>query len=374
MLNISDFLNQKIIEAANKLSIDNELDARPYSTAILPQMRVDSTEVLLANISSNYGAAMPIVADGNSPVEDTFGQVKLNKVALMHTWVTATKSDFTTQGVLRKLKGMAANGAMDNKEAQIIANSLFAKLFYDRVQRWLDLQTLQFNQLVSNPYGFVTSGDVHNDVYSYTLSGVAHTTGSLADFAANPITSLITNVIDPATRAGSYPDTVFIGTGLTNLFINSPAFKSSTPTPSQFDFIAPADGVVRVAKNARLIFEYPGVQIISINDRVTTVSKATGKMVNIQSFDEYTAVAFNSKNLGAMLWAPTWREDLMAWQDEKLSFYQVGDGVYPEKTQNYRSEANVLCAVTGTDTMARCVYLNDGGSTGGSTGGTENGG
>ena len=356
MLNISDFLNQKIIDAANKLTIDNELDSRPYSTAILPQMRVDSTEVLLANISSNYGAALPIVSEGNAPVEDTFGGVSLNKVKLMRTWVSATKSNFTTQGVLRKLKGMSANGTLDNREAQVIANSLFTKLFYDRVQRWLDLQTLQFNQLISNPAGFITSGDVHNDVYSYTLSGVAETTSTFEDFHANPINNILTNVVDAASHNGGYPDTVFLGSKLANLFISSPYFKGTTPTPSQFDFISPTDGVVRVAKNARLLFEYPGIQIIAINDRVTTVSKATGKMVNIQSFNENAAVAFNSKNLGSMLWAPTWREDLMAWQEEKLSFYQIGDGTYPEKTQNYRSEANVLCAVTGTDTMSRCIY------------------
>lgn len=355
-LNILDFYSEKVQEAVQDFTMDKEQENRSYTTGLLPQRKVATERVTLSTMQAVKLPVMPVVAKGQTFVEDSFEPIALGTIELMHFWVQATRSENTIAMLRKKLRMMQGSGTIGDasrSELLELINGAYAKLFYDRVLRWNDLQTFQFDQMLCNPDGFILQGDVHNDPFKYQLSvEIPEATTTLAAFTASPITTLYNNIIMPIMAKGGQCNTIFIGQTLLEAIMASDYWSVNRPLPTHFSYTPAGYNKEVPARGAMKILDMPGLEVVALNDLVK-VKASDGTYETIQAFDRLTAVGVDKDNLGQMLWCGTYREDLLSEVDEKVSFYEMTDGYTADKAKYIRSEGNVICALTGVKSMAR---------------------
>ena len=347
---ISEFLNQDLLNETISITSDTEWKIKPYSLGIFPEVAKGSRVVDIFGMESAKRDVNLHSQVGQEPVQVKPAPMKISPVEMAHVWWESSKSEHDYE-VLSQQIGDYKLGKLRNStgyDVYELVNTFYSRIFADNLKNLVDNKTFMFGQLLTNSNGCATVGDIHADKYSYTISGVTANTDALANLTANPISNITANILTPAAAKGINITDIWVGKDAAAAILSSPSWKMPI-YPRKFDYTpAMANGQSVPAKNAQILFDLGGIDVVAINDVVTVAGTTT------YPFNPKSIVGFNRNNFMEDMYAPTYR--FKKYHPEKLSFYEVEGGKHSDKVEIFRSEGFYLTAILNAANLVRCTY------------------
>jgi hypothetical protein len=300
--NIIDILNSELVTEVNNYSTSQIWEKRDWLTGSMSHAETGDEYVRLNVQDTSIGEVVYNTGIDSPPIEVKPRPIKTMKVPLAHVYkretISARDVNLINKIYRQQLAGLTS---VPKEEAYKTVVDWAAGMHDNVVVKYIAACNMGAGQALSNPAGWIIRNQANQEEFEY-LPGIKYSkTALLARFAnENPESVLMGLLLSPAYNQNQRPNAIGIGEAVKDAILNSTWWNDkSKPVPSPVPFgYKPVESTNEILADGAL--ELSGMMVGRCK-----VFWITSQVNGVNTFNANAAVAFNTKQLGAVYQGPT---------------------------------------------------------------------